>query len=1124
MKKRTRWVQYSAVAVALIIGIILSVIISQTLQSTENQRVQSEVYRYAPPYSSAIQQGIDLNTGVVDSIGWFFTGSPYQDRNDFQAFTQTIMATHRDIQALEWIPLVRNSERVAYEQKAQADGFPGFNLTERTGNGSLQVVGSRDVYFPVYYVEPLAGNEAALGYDLASNAIHREALEKARDTGATVATAPVTLVQEKGRQKGFLIFKAVYRKGAILDSIDERRANLLGFALGVFRAGDMIESTIQYLPQGDFDINIEDSGAPKSEGLLFQTAPDPQSEPVNDMAVTATISVGGRQWVTRIVPTARLVEKNVNAQPQIILAGMLILTAFAALYTYYRLRSAIKIETLAASLSDANLALQQDITERKRAEEALRESEERYRNILDQIYDIYYEMDLAGNLTFVNEATYRKLGYSQEELIGKSYRLTVPEGDIKRLFAASKDVFKSGEPNRCYSHGILRKDGSTLFAESFIGLRRSKQGEVIGFRTVSRDITERKHAEETLKSSEERFAAAFNINPDPTAITVPETGQFIDVNPAYEKWSGFSREELIGSTADDMKLLVNPADREAFLDRLRNHEAVEDMEITFRAKSGELRDTWFTARTALIGGEEYLLTRAHDVTERNRMLADLRESEEKYRMVVENTREGIIILQGAYAKFVNQYILAMLEYSREFILSHPFMDYIHPDDRLAVIKRYQQRLAGEAIDIDLTIRLISSNGSYTWVEIRAVIIEWEGKAATLNFLTNVTDRKRLEEEQQRVDKLESVGLLAGGIAHDFNNILTAILGNISLARTEAAPGSELLNSLEQAEKASLRAKDLTQQLLTFSKGGAPVTKLASLTELLKDTVIFALRGSRVKCRFSVPADLWHAEIDTGQVSQVIHNLVINAQQAMPAGGSIEINTENIVLSGTQSIGKGLPLKEGDYVRIAVTDHGTGIPAEQLEQIFDPFFTTKQKGNGMGLATSFSIARQHGGHISVESELGSGSTFYFYLPASVETSTPKEDKKEAIKPVGKARILVMDDEKGVREIAGRMLKHIGYQDIEFATGGAEAIKLYKAAMKSGSPFTVAILDLTIAGGMGGEVAIQKLLKIDPGIKAIVSSGYIDDSVIAKYREYGFSGMVAKPYTLEELGKALQDVIG
>ena len=301
-------------------------------------------------------------------------------------------------------------------------------------------------------------------------------------------------------------------------------------------------------------------------------------------------------------------------------------------------------------------------------------------------------------------------------------------------------------------------------------------------------------------------------------------------------------------------------------------------------------------------------------------------------------------------------------------------------------------------------------------------------------------------------------------------------------------------------------------------------KLASLTELLRDTANFALSGSKVKCHFSIPADLWHAEIDAGQVSQVIHNLVINAQQAMPAGGSIEISAENIALSKTQSLGKGLPIQAGNYIRITVTDHGGGILAEHLEKIFDPFFSTKQKGSGLGLATSFSIARNHGGHISVESEVGAGSTFYLYLPASTQTVAPEQAEKKAIKPAGQARILVMDDQQSVREVAGRMLKRIGYQDIEFAADGAKAIKLYKAALESGHAFSLAILDLTIAGGMGGIMTVRELLRIDPSVKAIVSSGYTDDPVIAKYKEYGFSGMVAKPYTIEELGQAVQDVIG
>ena len=521
------------------------------------------------------------------------------------------------------------------------------------------------------------------------------------------------------------------------------------------------------------------------------------------------------------------------------------------------------------------------------------------------------------------------------------------------------------------------------------------------------------------------------------------------------------------------------------------------------------------------------LSRWQLLQERKLAEEKLRQSEAKYSTILEQMDEAYyeVDSKGNYT-FFNDALCRQLGYSREELRGLNYKVYIPPEERRRVIEAYSAVFNTGLPIIRLPVVNIKKDATRIFVEASIFPIRNEkGEITGLRGISlDITVRKRLEEEQQRVEKLESVGLLAGGIAHDFNNILTAILGNISLASMEAAPGSEICESLEKAEKASLRAKDLTGQLLTFSKGGAPIKTLASVPELLKDTAGFALRGSNVKCQFSIPDDLWHAEIDEGQVSQVMHNLVINAQQSMIAGGDIDVYAENMVLTQGRSLGMSLPLKKGNYIRIAVTDHGSGIPVEHMARIFDPFFTTKQQGSGLGLATSFSIARNHGGHLSVESEVGSGSTFYLYLPASTQTSAPKQDKKEQVKPVGKARILVMDDEEGVRDVAGRMLKHIGYEDIEFAADGAAAIKLYKAAMASGNPFSAVILDLTIPGGMGGKETVKQLLKIDPGVKAIVSSGYADESAMAEYRGYGFSGMAAKPYTFDKLRQALFELTG
>jgi len=378
-------------------------------------------------------------------------------------------------------------------------------------------------------------------------------------------------------------------------------------------------------------------------------------------------------------------------------------------------------------------------------------------------------------------------------------------------------------------------------------------------------------------------------------------------------------------------------------------------------------------------------------------------------------------------------------------------------------------------------------------------------------------RKKMEEELLEAQKLESIGTLAGGIAHDFNNILTAIIGNISLAKMYSKAGDTIFRMLTEAEKASMQAKNLTQQLLTFSMGGAPIKQPTSISGLIRQSADFCLRGSNVDCEFFIRENLWAVQADEGQISQVINNLILNALQAMPDGGEINVQAENITLDKTTH----LPLTEGKYVKISIMDQGTGIPREHLSKIFEPYFTTKQRGHGLGLATCYSIVKKHGGYISVESKEGIGTSFHLYLPAS-EKEVKEQNKNEQRPVSGKGRILVMDDDEDVKAVLCIMLEELGYQ-VNLVSSGDEAIEIYRQKRETGQSFDLVIMDLTVKGGMGGKEAIKKLAEIDPGVRAVVSSGYYNDPIMAEYKKHGFKGIITKPYTLEELSMVVDVVL-
>jgi len=604
-------------------------------------------------------------------------------------------------------------------------------------------------------------------------------------------------------------------------------------------------------------------------------------------------------------------------------------------------------------------------------------------------------------------------------------------------------------------------------------------------------------------------------------ILVAQGGKLRYANQKATEITGYSKEELSSRAISD---LIHPQD-------LKLIPTTNTQKPVFKTESkaspcriidkrGNTKRMEIKLLQTEWRGEAVTLYFLIDVTEQELVEKALRESEEKYRQLVDYAPAGIYEIDMTTGEFLsaNDVMCEYSGYTKDEFLTMKMWEVLTEDSLKQSIERFEKQQKGEPVPDLAEYEITGKNNNKLWILVNTRMEYVDDKPLRATVVAHdITERKQLEQELQKAQKIESLGVLAGGIAHDFNNVLSAIMGNISIAQHKAAHGEDIEKLLDGALRASSRAKALTQQLLVFSKGGAPVKTAASISEVLRESTDFVMRGSKAKCEFSIAEDLWPVRVDIGHFSQVIHNLVINAEQAMPNGGVIRIRAYNENFDS----GTGLPLKKGKYVKVSFQDQGIGMPQEHISKIFDPYFTTKAQGSGLGLTMVYATIKKHDGHIAVDSEEEKGTTFHIYLPAAEKADAVAEDQE--IFPLrGKGKILVMDDEEIIRNVIKKMLETMGYQ-VECAVGGVEAIEMYEKASRSLCPFEAVIMDLTIPGGLGGKEAIQRLLKIDPQARVVVSSGYSNDPIMADFDKYGFKGVVTKPYRMDELGRILHNVL-
>ncbi|MGE5370345.1 MAG: PAS domain S-box protein [Solirubrobacterales bacterium] len=635
--------------------------------------------------------------------------------------------------------------------------------------------------------------------------------------------------------------------------------------------------------------------------------------------------------------------------------------------------------------------------------------------------------------------------------------------------------------------------------------------------------TETKSAAEQLSSSETRLRRITDNMLDMVGVVAP-AGCFEYVSPSFYRILGYHPNQLTGQS---IYSFIHPQEV-SLLEKALNpgspHLLPERLEIRFQHQDGayiwlEVISTPLTDADGRVSGTIF---GSRDITLRKAIENALAAEKERLSVTLKSIGEAVIAtdLSGRVIVF-NEMAERLTGFFPSEIIGKPLENILfHVEVPNTSAKELANLFlyASEPQEIPECVLNFPHGGgriaSICGAPIRSADGILEGAVLAIR---DITEKKKTEAELLKASKLESLGVLAGGLAHDFNNLMMVVLGNITLIRLQV--GNEACSDyLQEIQKAVVQAKRLTQQLLTFARGGAPIKKTLSLTDLLESSLSFSLSGSNVRCVKRFASNLWPVEVDEGQINQVINNLVINAIQAMPNGGTVWITAENM----ENEPGGGLPqLSNGHYIHVSIQDEGMGIPEEHLPRIFDPYYTTKATGSGLGLATAYSIIRNHNGCISVDSLWRVGTTFHLYLPACTYSVPDQKPDAETIMS-GHGRILVMDDDKEVGRTVVKMLRSIGFE-ADHVLDGRDAIDSYQKSLHSGQAYDLIMLDLTVPGGMGGIETMQHLLRLDPNTLAVISSGYYDEAVMSEFREWGFRGIVPKPYDLKELSDTLSQVL-
>jgi PAS domain S-box-containing protein len=1160
------------------IGVASSLYFFYSSKAFELEKTAFAFQEKSREYIDAFQDSLQHNEHELNALHAFFLGSEKVERYEFNEFVNHLLFHNPAIQALEWIPRVTAHMRDEFEKQARRNGITDFEITEEAGSGIMIRAGQRDEYFPVFFVEPYEENEKALGFDLGSDSARRAALEIARDTGLAAATSRITLVQEKEGQFGFLVFHPVYQRVKQLGTIEDRRRNLMGFVLGVYRMSEIFEKAIAHFNPAGMDVYFFDQSAPADSRFLYFHPSRTRLAPVTPSGTEAeikesfhyagSVDVGGRKWQLVFKPVPGFFASKETSVPWTGLATGILFTSILGGIV------GLVLDHSAATRLHA-VKLQEEVVERGKIESKLSGMVKRLEVLIrieKAIVGAGSLEEIAGIVTSgVQElTTCDRSSVVEFDLVANSARVlaVTTDGETKlgTDYQCSLDDFGLSEDLRNGKVGIqidlasageeITPTDKMLYDEgirSYINVPLMHRGRLVGSLNMGanrpeafadediqsvKDISsslavaiKSRETEKNLLESEQKFRSIYDSAMDGILVVNLETKEFISGNNMVCAMLGYSPDEIVHLSVQDIHPEEDlPHVIDQFEKQARGEFAIAE-NIPIKRKDGSIFYADISASTVTLEGERYQVGIFRDISGRKMTEEALRYERDRAQKYLDVAGMMFLVIgRDEKVKMINKKGCEILSCVEESIIGENWFDVFIPQhERQKTRDGFNKIITGDMEHWEYHENsIVTKNGQEKIIAWHNVVLKNEqGETiGTLSSGEDITEHRRLEEQLQHAMKMEAVGQLAGGIAHDFNNILTAIIGYGNLLQMKIEEGDPLRMHVDHILSSSERATNLVQSLLAFSRKQIISPQPVNLNEIVEriERLLSRVIGEDIQLQTALTEEEIRIMADAGQIEQVIMNVAANARDAMPDGGQLTLKT-GISVIDEDFIAKHAFAKEGTFGVLTMEDTGSGMDETVRTRIYEPFFTTKEvgKGTGLGLSIVYGIIEQHDGFMDVSSEPGKGTAFRIYLPATSPEAEHVADEKE--EPEGLAlehpvteTILLAEDDDRVRKLIRDILEHRGYSVIT-AEDGDDALIKFK---ENQARVQLLLLDVIMPKKNGKDV-YDEISRMRPGIKALFLSGYTADIIHKKGIIDDGLSFIMKPVSIKDLLEKVRTVL-